>query len=68
MSDIVTFILDGREVEALPEETIWQTAKRLGTTINITMTVATIITTATMRPLPFFGGRPGLPGGTRLAR
>jgi formate dehydrogenase major subunit len=33
MSDPITFILDGREVEALPGETIWQTAKRLGTTI-----------------------------------
>jgi formate dehydrogenase major subunit len=33
MSEPITFILDGREVEALPGETIWQTAKRLGTTI-----------------------------------
>jgi formate dehydrogenase major subunit len=33
MSEPITFILDGREVEALPGESIWQTAKRLGTTI-----------------------------------
>jgi predicted molibdopterin-dependent oxidoreductase YjgC len=33
MSEPITFILDGREVEALADETIWQTAKRLGTTI-----------------------------------
>jgi formate dehydrogenase major subunit len=33
MTEPITFILDGREVEALAGETIWQTAKRLGTTI-----------------------------------
>ena len=31
--ETITFTLDGREVEALPGETIWQVAKRLGTTI-----------------------------------
>jgi formate dehydrogenase major subunit len=33
MSEPITFLLDGREVEALPGESIWQAAKRLGTTI-----------------------------------
>jgi formate dehydrogenase major subunit len=33
MTDKITFTLDGREVEALPGETIWQAAKRYGTTI-----------------------------------
>jgi formate dehydrogenase major subunit len=30
MSEVVTFTLDGREVEALPGETIWRVAARLG--------------------------------------
>src|SRR5205823_1933812 len=30
MIDAIRFTLDGREVEALPAESIWQTAKRLG--------------------------------------
>jgi formate dehydrogenase major subunit len=33
MTDRITFELDGRVVEAAPGETIWQVAKRLGTTI-----------------------------------
>ncbi len=33
MTDKITFTLDGREVEALPSETIWQAAQRVGTTI-----------------------------------
>ena len=33
MTKSITFTLDGREVEALPGETIWQAAKRVGTTI-----------------------------------
>ncbi|MEE9299934.1 MAG: formate dehydrogenase subunit alpha [Alphaproteobacteria bacterium] len=33
MSDAIPFTLDGVEVEAQPGETIWQVAKRLGTTI-----------------------------------
>ena len=33
MSDTIRFTLDGREVEAGSGETIWQVAKRLGTTI-----------------------------------
>src|SRR3954453_22733601 len=33
MTDTVRFTLDGREVEALPSESIWQVAKRLGTDI-----------------------------------
>src|ERR1700744_6311403 len=33
MTKPITFVLDGREVTALPGETIWQTAKRLGTEI-----------------------------------
>ncbi len=33
MPDIITFTLDGQTVEALPGETIWETAKRVGTTI-----------------------------------
>ncbi len=33
MSDTVRFTLDGREVEAAPDETLWQVAKRLGTSI-----------------------------------
>jgi formate dehydrogenase major subunit len=33
MSEPITFLLDGREVEAMPGESIWQAAKRLGTTI-----------------------------------
>jgi formate dehydrogenase major subunit len=33
MTDKIAFTLDGREVEAGPNETIWQVAKRLGTTI-----------------------------------
>ena len=31
MTKPITFTLDGREVTALPEETIWQAAQRLGT-------------------------------------
>ena len=30
MSEAVRFTLDGREVEALPGETIWRVAARLG--------------------------------------
>jgi formate dehydrogenase major subunit len=33
MTDKIAFTLDGREVEAGPNETIWQVAKRLGTII-----------------------------------
>lgn len=33
MSDKLKFELDGREVEASPDETIWQVAQRCGTTI-----------------------------------
>jgi formate dehydrogenase major subunit len=33
MTEPIKFFLDGAEVEALPHETIWQVAKRLGTTI-----------------------------------
>ncbi|GMQ89814.1 MAG: formate dehydrogenase subunit alpha [Gammaproteobacteria bacterium] len=33
MSDAIRFTLDGREVEARPGETLWQVARRLGTTI-----------------------------------
>ena len=33
MTQKIVFSLDGREVEAGPDETIWQVAKRLGTTI-----------------------------------
>jgi len=33
MTDKIVFNLDGHEVEALPGETIWQVAQRLGTTI-----------------------------------
>ena len=33
MTKPITFTLDGREVTALPGETIWQVAKRLGTEI-----------------------------------
>ena len=33
MTDKITFTLDGRDVEALPGETIWQAAQRVGTTI-----------------------------------
>ncbi|QQA43146.1 formate dehydrogenase subunit alpha [Pelagovum pacificum] len=33
MTDSIRFTLDGREVEAAPGETIWQVAKREGTTI-----------------------------------
>ncbi|MEQ8698414.1 MAG: 2Fe-2S iron-sulfur cluster-binding protein, partial [Bauldia litoralis] len=33
MTDRVTFTLDGTEVEAAPDETIWQVAQRLGTEI-----------------------------------
>ena len=33
MSETIKFLLDGAEVEALPQETIWQVAKRRGTTI-----------------------------------
>ncbi len=33
MPDTITFTLDGQTVEALPGETIWETAKRVGTTI-----------------------------------
>ena len=33
MTETVPFILDGREVEASADETIWQVAKRLGTAI-----------------------------------
>src|SRR5690606_38453345 len=30
MTDAITFTLDGQEVEARPDETIWQVAKRQG--------------------------------------
>jgi formate dehydrogenase major subunit len=33
MSETITFTLDGQQVEARPGETIWETAKRVGTTI-----------------------------------
>jgi len=33
MSDKIIFQLDGKQVEALPGETIWQVAKRFGTEI-----------------------------------
>lgn len=33
MSDTISFSLDGQQVEARPGETIWEVAKRLGTTI-----------------------------------
>ena len=33
MSETITFTLDGRPVEASPDETIWQVAKRQGNTI-----------------------------------
>jgi formate dehydrogenase major subunit len=33
MSETIRFTLDGQEIEALPHETLWQAAKRLGTTI-----------------------------------
>jgi formate dehydrogenase major subunit len=33
MTEPIAFLLDGREVMALPGETIWQAAQRLGTTI-----------------------------------
>jgi formate dehydrogenase major subunit len=33
MSDKITFELDGRQVEASPDESIWQVAKRIGTDI-----------------------------------
>ncbi len=33
MTDIVTFELDGKLVEAAPDETIWQAANRTGTTL-----------------------------------
>ncbi len=33
MNETVRFMLDGREVEAQPGETLWQVAQRLGTTI-----------------------------------
>lgn len=33
MSEKITFELDGRQVEATPDESIWQVAKRLGTDI-----------------------------------
>ena len=33
MTEKITFVLDGREVEASPDETIWQVAQRQGTTI-----------------------------------
>ena len=33
MTAKITFVLDGREVEASPDETIWQVAQRQGTTI-----------------------------------
>src|SRR5258708_24266652 len=33
MTDAITFLLDGDEVEALPGETIWQVANRRGTEI-----------------------------------
>ena len=33
MDNIISFYLDGKKMTALPSETIWQIAKRLGTTI-----------------------------------
>jgi formate dehydrogenase major subunit len=33
VTERITFVLDGREVEALPDETIWQVARRQGTGI-----------------------------------
>ncbi|MGI9406166.1 MAG: 2Fe-2S iron-sulfur cluster-binding protein, partial [Hyphomicrobiaceae bacterium] len=33
MTNTITFTLDGKEVEAGPDETIWQVARREGTTI-----------------------------------
>ena len=33
MTEPIRFTLDGREVEAAPDETIWQVATRLGTEI-----------------------------------
>jgi formate dehydrogenase major subunit len=33
MTESITFLLDGQEVQALPGETIWQAAKRCGTDI-----------------------------------
>ena len=33
MTECITFLLDGQEVQALPGETIWQAAKRCGTDI-----------------------------------
>ena len=33
MSNLVSFEIDGKKVSAEPEESIWQVAKRLGTTI-----------------------------------
>jgi formate dehydrogenase major subunit len=33
MSNLVSFVIDGKKVSAEPEESIWQVAKRLGTTI-----------------------------------
>ena len=33
MTNLIKFTLDGKEVEAGPDETIWQVAKREGTTI-----------------------------------
>ena len=33
MTETITFTLDGKEVEALPGETIWQVARRQGTEI-----------------------------------
>ena len=33
MTEKITFILDGKEVEAAPDETIWQVAQRQGTSI-----------------------------------
>ncbi|MGI9386810.1 MAG: 2Fe-2S iron-sulfur cluster-binding protein, partial [Methyloligellaceae bacterium] len=33
MTKLIKFTLDGKEVEASPDETIWQVAKREGTTI-----------------------------------
>ena len=33
MTELISFLLDGQEVQALPGETIWQAAKRCGTDI-----------------------------------
>lgn len=33
MSDSIRFTLDGKDVEAGPEETIWQVARRCGTDV-----------------------------------